>query len=241
MIELLVVIAIIAILAAILFPVFAKAREKARQTSCASNLKQIGLGMLQYVQDNDETLAPQFLGGYVPSNPATGSYKWMDMIYPYEKNTQIFSCNDKTSNQFIYYKNETPAEAATWDWMGSYALNVSYWGSKNSVNKHHPTYDSDSVNPDQGANTLANLPVPAQTIWVTDGNWFTTGWYDVPQNPVGPWTEANNGFDASAARHTNRVNVLWCDGHVTSPTRDYLATPANDNSGAYKYWTTEDD
>ncbi|MCW3060774.1 MAG: prepilin-type N-terminal cleavage/methylation domain, partial [Capsulimonas sp.] len=55
LIELLVVIAIIAILAAILFPVFAKAREKARQTTCASNLRQLGLAMLQYVQDNDET------------------------------------------------------------------------------------------------------------------------------------------------------------------------------------------
>ena len=62
LIELLVVIAIIAILAAILFPVFAKAREKARQTSCASNLKQIGLAVMQYAQDNDENLAAAWWG-----------------------------------------------------------------------------------------------------------------------------------------------------------------------------------
>jgi prepilin-type N-terminal cleavage/methylation domain-containing protein/prepilin-type processing-associated H-X9-DG protein len=88
LIELLVVIAIIAILAAILFPVFAKAREKARQTSCLSNMKQIGLGTMQYIQDYDETYpggAGMGLGG--AWNPA-----WWDEITPYLKNTQVFNC-----------------------------------------------------------------------------------------------------------------------------------------------------
>lgn len=83
LIELLVVIAIIAILAAILFPVFARAREKARQTACLSNVKQIALGMLMYAQDYDERLC----AGYV-----YGIGGWFDFIMPYVKNSQIFTC-----------------------------------------------------------------------------------------------------------------------------------------------------
>src|SRR5437899_3579592 len=79
LIELLVVIAIIAILAAILFPVFAQAREKARQASCISNLKQIGMGIMQYVQDFDETYPCNWYVSLWPSRPAGNmAYKWMD-------------------------------------------------------------------------------------------------------------------------------------------------------------------
>jgi prepilin-type N-terminal cleavage/methylation domain-containing protein/prepilin-type processing-associated H-X9-DG protein len=90
LIELLVVIAIIAILAAILFPVFAKAREKARQISCASNEKQIGLGILQYVQDNDET--------YPCGNNGRTGAGWATQIYPYTKSAGIYHCPDDSSN-----------------------------------------------------------------------------------------------------------------------------------------------
>ncbi|HEY3329177.1 MAG TPA: DUF1559 domain-containing protein [Capsulimonadaceae bacterium] len=97
LIELLVVIAIIAILAAILFPVFATAREKARQTACLSNLKQIGLGYTQYEQDYDETV-PCGDNGY---GAGTG---WARMIYPYVKSTQVFLCpNDSTAGDVISY------------------------------------------------------------------------------------------------------------------------------------------
>src|SRR3989441_11069229 len=90
LIELLVVIAIIAILAAILFPVFAQAREKARQSGCLSNLKQIGTGLMMYTQDYDEAYPCNWFGGLWPTTPDGRQYKWMDAVYPYVKNVQVF-------------------------------------------------------------------------------------------------------------------------------------------------------
>ncbi len=93
LIELLVVIAIIAILAAILFPVFSRARERARQTSCLSNLRQIGLALNMYAQDHNEMLPPS--AGYVTPSEAFaegGPNYWFEALYPYVRNTQIFSC-----------------------------------------------------------------------------------------------------------------------------------------------------
>jgi prepilin-type N-terminal cleavage/methylation domain-containing protein len=95
LIELLVVIAIIAILAAILFPVFAQAREKARQTSCLSNEKQMGLGVMMYVQDYDETypMAYYYING---ATSAAGYVQWTGLVDPYAKqlrgNATIWVC-----------------------------------------------------------------------------------------------------------------------------------------------------
>lgn len=110
LIELLVVIAIIAILAAILFPVFARAREKARQTNCLNNLKQLGLGMLMYAQDYDETFCRYNMGWtYTAPDPSNPSWNvrdagtrwyltWPTCIYPYVKNIQLFQCPSTTYN-----------------------------------------------------------------------------------------------------------------------------------------------
>ncbi len=105
LIELLVVIAIIALLAAILFPVFARARENARKSSCSNNLKQIGLGMAQYIQDFDETM-PQIWNGN------TFVYNWAPAFYPYLKSYQIYKCPSDSkdmatsyvANNFLTYK-----------------------------------------------------------------------------------------------------------------------------------------
>lgn len=96
MIELLVVIAIIAILAAILFPVFARARENARRASCQSNLKQIGLGFMQYVQDYDEKF-PFFGMNTAATTNASNPFGWADALQPYLKSTQIFQCPSETT------------------------------------------------------------------------------------------------------------------------------------------------
>ncbi len=105
LIELLVVIAIIAILAAILFPVFARAREKARQASCSSNLKQIALAALMYVQDYDErtpwmrlTNPPADMCPYAPNNGSPCYTCWSEHITPYAKNDQLFNC--PSSNRY---------------------------------------------------------------------------------------------------------------------------------------------
>ncbi len=89
LIELLVVIAIIAILAAILFPVFAKAREKARTASCASNLKQLGLAVLQYTQDWDERYPTGDVGG---NREVTNGLNWASAIMPYTKSRDVYRC-----------------------------------------------------------------------------------------------------------------------------------------------------
>ena len=97
LIELLVVIAIIAILASILFPVFAQAREKARRTQCISNLQQLGLGIKMYTEDADETMPMwSLLGGAPGSNPPGTPYTWDTQIQPYVRNSQILICPDNS-------------------------------------------------------------------------------------------------------------------------------------------------
>lgn len=119
LIELLVVIAIIAILAAILFPVFAKAREKARQASCLSNIKQLDLALLSYSQDYDES--------FHPHRDSLSTYGWADILNPYCKNSQIFKCPSRSdagtrvgaaTNIATYY-------GWNWNYLGSVAGGVS--------------------------------------------------------------------------------------------------------------------
>ncbi len=186
LIELLVVIAIIAILAAILFPVFQKVRENARKTACLSNEKQLGTALIQYSQDYDELLCSSWggNGGYQASDSRPGSikYKWMDMIYPFVKSVDVFHCpddsgglvaeNDGTdtgtnTGKYVPYQMlgtngyATPSQR----YYGSYAMNAYNYGSGS-----YP--DIGPGNNFQGRASgypLSTLLSPANTIWVTEG------------------------------------------------------------------------
>ncbi len=118
LIELLVVIAIIAILAAILFPVFARAREKARQTNCLSNTKQLGLALMQYSQDYDETCPPLY---YYPINGRSDNcFYWFHGLAPYCKNVQLFKCPSRRGSSYpsdgVYDLGFTSSSSISYDY-----------------------------------------------------------------------------------------------------------------------------
>jgi len=248
LIELLVVIAIIAILAAILFPVFAQAREKARQSACLSNLKQIGTGLMMYVQDYDEAYPCNWYGGLWPTTPDGKQYKWMDAVSPYVKNEQVFTCPSDGSNRrkYIYYKNLTKASTDNW---GSYCTNVAYWDTGPG------TPASSEGNPAaRRTTTLANVAKPAETFWAGDCNGsFQLAWPNIAQQPkIIPGSPRMLGLKggggilmegALVERHPGRLNAVWADGHASSVSLDRLTEPATSGptAGAYRYFTIEDD
>ena len=119
LIELLVVIAIIAILAAILFPVFAQARAKARQTACLSNGKQLGLGIIQYTQDYDGVLPPSAVGG------TTDTIAWPSLIYPYVKSAGVFICPSADDELFTPQAQYMNAAGGPTNWAQAYGTAVS--------------------------------------------------------------------------------------------------------------------
>jgi prepilin-type N-terminal cleavage/methylation domain-containing protein/prepilin-type processing-associated H-X9-DG protein len=248
LIELLVVIAIIAILAAILFPVFAQAREKARQSGCLSNLKQIGTALMMYTQDYDEAYPCNWYGGLWPTTPDGKQYKWMDAVYPYVKNEQVFTCPSDGSSRknYIYYRNLPKQSTDNW---GSYLTNVAYW----DLGPGTPA--SSEGNPSaRRTTTLAAVARPSETVWAADGNGsFQLAWPNIKRQPgiydTSPRTLGNKGdggilFEgALVERHQGRLNVVWVDGHASSTNLDKLTEQATSGptAGAYRYFTIEDD
>lgn len=180
LIELLVVIAIIAILAAILFPVFAKAREKARQSSCLSNLKQMATASLMYVQDYDEKLHGHIQGTRNTFYPPTGFFlDWQMQIHPYVKNNQMFDCPSWTGSW---------AGPAARDTTLGYGLN--YWMT------YYYYYSTAQ---------LSLITAPAETIWYTDCNYYVV--YPPPRrrsttDSRRPGCSSHTDGSASASRRT---------------------------------------
>ena len=169
LIELLVVIAIIAILAAILFPVFQSVRENARRTACGSNIRQLGLGVMQYNQDNEEGMPPVFQN---PADPSVcgalpgGSCRmsWVGIIDPYVKSTEVWKCPDMplTSVWPVVASalNSTPFRNISL-WEG-YGWNVDYMGLAKS-----DCSDFDSTRGSGPPIKLAQIGSPAATVMIT--------------------------------------------------------------------------
>ncbi|BCM93346.1 hypothetical protein IAD21_05237 [Abditibacteriota bacterium] len=231
LIELLVVIAIIAILAAILFPVFARARENARRSSCQSNLKQIGLGLLQYTQDYDEQMVAIYYGTNGWNNVAgdSNNYKWMDAVQPYTKSEQIFDCPSDTFTRQKNYKLKNPSVNNAW---GSYAIN-----NVSGSNAGPPTPPSAFAYPTAIVpSAMAALQAPATTVWVLDS--------DDPSNPSPTFnwvidsTTIPTSFPGSPpqvnrciSRHLETINCLYADGHVKAVKMEALFKTANTTYG----------
>jgi prepilin-type N-terminal cleavage/methylation domain-containing protein/prepilin-type processing-associated H-X9-DG protein len=194
LIELLVVIAIIAILAAILFPVFARAREKARQASCQSNLKQLMLGMLMYAQDYD--------GRWNRHGGTQGWASWTANMYPYLKNDQIFRCPSADTGTY-----GTSCEHCS---VVHADLGIRFFACDYTYNRvRHPV--TSAVEGPWGTKET-RFESPAELAALVDGRRSILHFYG--------WARAlpavdGRGCDPTlAGRHNDMVNVGYADGHV---------------------------
>ncbi|PQV64880.1 prepilin-type N-terminal cleavage/methylation domain-containing protein [Abditibacterium utsteinense] len=210
LIELLVVIAIIAILAAILFPVFGRARENARKISCLSNMKQIGLGVLQYTQDYDERLPMRQYDG----SPNGDANTWRRVIFPYVKSTQLFSCPSNPYNA-RNADDSRDADMATLP-AGSPRFPQSYGANAMSVN-----IGGNAPMEYGRAESLANIPDTARTILVTESKeGFNTLFFN-----AGPERFLDSGVTFPG--HLGQVNFLFVDGHAKAMKPASTGNPVN--------------
>jgi prepilin-type N-terminal cleavage/methylation domain-containing protein len=222
LIELLVVIAIIAILAAILFPVFARAREQARKTTCLNNLRQIGTAILMYAQDYDERLPPQAVG----AQPSLAAFGWADLIYPYVKNEKVFDDPSATNRMEMNRTINPPRFYRTIGGSGAasiirrdcatgivvpngidYVYGVNNFSFRDFEGPFHTKYRS-----------LPSIPEPASVIGIGDSRGNSP--YSM-SGGTGPhdWVSLNGQVDGQ--RHpgnrgrldSNALNVMFIDGH----------------------------
>jgi prepilin-type N-terminal cleavage/methylation domain-containing protein/prepilin-type processing-associated H-X9-DG protein len=206
LIELLVVIAIIAILAAILFPVFAQARAKARQATCQSNLKQLGIGIGMYAQDYDETFP---LANYASPN-GTSNTSWQFLVDPYVKASFPQDVANSANRLISIYVcpdwQKTGDRSAVARPSSTYAANDFVMAS-NDVNY------AGAWRPVQ---TLSKIEFPAQTVLLAPsrGNSVWTEGDDRPGVEKLNRGSANLGYVVTRIRHNNGANYLLVDGHV---------------------------
>ena len=213
LIELLVVIAIIALLAAILFPVFSRVRENARRSSCLSNMKQIMLGAIQYTQDYDERFPPLAVA-------AGGNACGYNLMQPYLKSTQVFSCPSDLARNNPTFCGTTTAYGSAFP--TSYGVNSMFSALAINTATGFPT------NPQSGQVYNAGLLQsqilrPATTVYMSDGvstvvladpptDWVekTTGWLLEPMEGA----QSSTSRGGPLARHLDLTSVAFADGHV---------------------------
>ncbi len=214
LIELLVVIAIIAILAAILFPVFARARENARRSSCQSNLKQLALGVMQYTQDYDEKFS------YVEMQPGTDGMTtanfilWTDVIQPYVKSFQLIRCLSST-------KNNAPAEP-----VGRPAVlnaNLSYGAASGGNALYAFTHELNNGNP----TAIADFTNTTETLLMGDRNDIvgTYAYFLAPHDGSSAY--------APGSLHLEGGNMAFVDGHVKWMKRERINATVNGVTNYY--------
>jgi len=230
LIELLVVIAIIAILAAILFPVFSTAREKARQTSCASNMKQLGLATIQYTQDYDEC----YMQGNVPYAAYVSSgynqqdapgHGWAGQIYPYVKATGAFVCPSDTT-QIV------PGNTVIDDWdetAGAFGgVNAGVCGGQLYVISYAINQNiADGVATTNGPFPLSSFDAPTATILYFE---ITGGAADITNHGV-PGCSNHVYVDANSAPG---IGWAWMSPAGTVPATGWW--PGMEGRSAGSFW-----
>lgn len=231
LIELLVVVAIIGILAAILFPVFARARENARRSSCMSNLKQIGLGVMMYAQDYDERLPmwtytrPRPWESQYDISGTTTQFIWFYALLPYVKNWQLFNC---------------PSGADAQKFTGLYNSRMGY-----GFNYQAPAVSGGLCGGNCGQSlsgiALAAVEAPTETIGFVDAvslavqaRMSTAGvWPTLAELQTGVCDVGRDDANCVAVRHFDTVNTVFLDGHVKPMQWQSLMSP-----NGIHYWTS---
>ncbi|HEY0076288.1 MAG TPA: DUF1559 domain-containing protein [Abditibacteriaceae bacterium] len=242
LIELLVVIAIIALLAAILFPVFARARENARKSTCSNNLKQIGLAAAQYSQDYDEKVVTSWAGdNSLPSNqcaayeaqPGIGAGLcplWMGLLLPYTKNVQIYQCPSAT--RLNETNNANPRQTHYghqhnnfgWGLVGNPSLPDFAKTAETLYFSDVGRYGAPGATTAVQWDTLRDNP-----SLFTSPNLSISRSYSQCMNCPGI-TGQNQNAETVVGRHLDTCNVVFLDGHVKAMTVAKLVRPFYNNT-----------